>query len=251
MRKYTLLAILITFFLSACSAQVDEEPTSSMNTLMQRHEAPIPDEYAGLINPIPSGDESLARGAEVFNTNCSTCHGDGGMGDGPTATALEPSPAAIAHTSQMSGDDYLFWRISEGGVPFETAMPVYKALEEQARWDVINYVRALGNGEIDPGQIVGGGLFDPQAELDERTEMLAQAVDQGIITVAEADTFARVHLELDEQLATEGTEGMIGNADDVQADSLAKLVDAGKITQTQADTFSKVHDLLVEVGLMQ
>ena len=68
------------------------------------------------------------------------------MGDGPTASALDPAPAAIAHTSQMSGDDYLFWRISEGGVPFETAMPVFKALEEQDRWDVIDYIRALGKG---------------------------------------------------------------------------------------------------------
>jgi mono/diheme cytochrome c family protein len=222
-----------------------------MNTLMLRHEAPIPGEYAGLINPIPSDNESLARGAEIFNTNCSTCHGDGGMGDGPTASALDPSPAAIAHTSQMSGDDYLFWRISEGGIPFETAMPVFKALEEQARWDVINYVRALGKGEITPGEIVGGDLFDSEAELDARTEMLAQAVDQEIITEAEADIFQRVHLELDEQLAAESAEEMTGNADDVQADSLAKLVDVGKITQAQADTFSKVHDLLIEVGLMQ
>ena len=251
MKKIALLAIPIIFLLSACGVQVGEDTTSSMNTLMLRHEAPIPGEYAGLINPIASDDESLIRGAEIFNANCGTCHGDGGMGDGPTASALDPSPQAIAHTSQMSGDDYLFWRISEGGIPFETTMPVFKALEERARWDVINYVRALGTGEIAPGQIVGGDLFDPEAELDGRTEMLAQAVDQGIITEAEADTFERVHLALDEQLAAESAEAMTGNADDVQADSLAKLVKVGKITQAQSDTFSKAHDLLIEVGLMQ
>ncbi|MGB3713339.1 MAG: cytochrome c [Candidatus Promineifilaceae bacterium] len=251
MKRLALLAISITIFLSACGAPDGEDGPSSMNTLMLRHGAPIPIEYAGLINPIPSDNESLARGAEIFNANCGTCHGDGGMGDGPTASTLDPSPAAIAHTSQMSGDDYLFWRISEGGIPFETAMPVFKALEERARWDVINYVRALGKGEIASGQNVGGDLFDSEAELDGRTEMLAQAVDQEIITEAEADTFERVHIKLDEQLAAESSEAMTGNADDVQANSLAKLVDIGKITQAQADTFSKVHDLLIEVGLMR
>jgi hypothetical protein len=34
----------------------------------------------------------------------------------------------------MMGDDHLFWRISEGGVPFNTAMPAWKdTLDEQAR----------------------------------------------------------------------------------------------------------------------
>ena len=104
MKRLALLAISITFFLSACDAQVEEDDTSSMNTLMQRHEAPIPGEYAGLINPIPSDDESLARGTEIFNTNCRTCHGDGGMGDGPTAAALDPSPAAIAQHHSPGAD---------------------------------------------------------------------------------------------------------------------------------------------------
>ena len=65
------------------------------------------------------------------------------MGDGPVASALNPPPAPLAHSSQTVGDDYLFWRISEGGVPFSTSMPPWKVLDEQARWDLVNYIRAL------------------------------------------------------------------------------------------------------------
>jgi mono/diheme cytochrome c family protein len=85
-----------------------------MNGMMGRHHAQIPEEYAGLSNPTPADDESLARGAAIYAEQCASCHGDGGMGDGPAGEALDPQPAAIAHTSQMMGDDYLFWRISEG-----------------------------------------------------------------------------------------------------------------------------------------
>ena len=77
------------------------------------------------------------------------CHGETGLGDGVAAAGLNPAPPSIAMTSQMLGDDYMFWRISEGGAmePFNSAMPTWKAvLSEDQRWDVINYVRSLGAG---------------------------------------------------------------------------------------------------------
>ena len=118
----------------------------SQTDMMTRHMATIPDDYAGLTNPIPADDASLARGQELYTNLCATCHGNTGLGDGPGGAALNPTPAALAHTSQMLSDAYLFWRISEGGVPFGTAMPAWReALDEQARWDLINFVQALGS----------------------------------------------------------------------------------------------------------
>jgi mono/diheme cytochrome c family protein len=220
--------------------------------MMERHHAPIPSEYAGLTNPILADDDSLARGAETYATQCATCHGDGGMGDGPAGAALDPAPAAIAHTSQMMGDDYLFYRISEGGAfdPFNSTMPSWKAvLNEQVRWDVINYVRALGSGQVMPDRRMGGMMFDPEAEAIKHAEMARQGVEQGVITQEEADTFLAVHAELDELMADdiERTGGM----DDMQATMLAHLIEDGRITQEQADAFTKVHNGLTAAGLMQ
>ena len=146
--------------------------------MMQRHHASVPAEYASLSSPVAADQESLARGGEIFTTHCASCHGDSGLGDGPTGTLLDPPASPVAQTSQMMGDNYLFWRISEGGQPFKTAMPAWKEiLDEQSRWDVINYARALGSGQVHPG-----GALDPTAEAARHAEMLAQAIEQGVIS---------------------------------------------------------------------
>lgn len=116
--------------------------------MMHFHDAEIPEKYAGLTNPVIADETSVARGAEAFQTNCAACHGERGLGDGPAGKALKPAPASLIHAGQMLGDDYLFWRISEGGSPFGTAMPAWEAaLDETTRWDLINYIRALSKGD--------------------------------------------------------------------------------------------------------
>jgi mono/diheme cytochrome c family protein len=221
--------------------------------MMDRHHAQVPDEYAGLTNPIPENDESLARGAEIYATQCATCHGDYGNGDGPGGVSLDPVPAPIAHTSQMMSDAYLFWRITEGGIEFDTGMIPYKdILDEQSHWDVINYVRALGQGQVQPGEYIGGVPFDQAKEQAQRIEMLTQAIKLGVITQDEADLFNLVHNSMDEYLTSDSISGMAtGRRGDALPQILDSMGGAELITQEQADTFIDVHDRLVEAGLMQ
>ena len=146
MRKYFFF-IGLGLLLAACNAgSLDSVPGIEDDRMTSRHQAAIPNEYAGLTNPIPPDASSLERGASLYATNCARCHGDSGMGDGPSASALDPAPAPVAHTSQILADDYLFWRISEGGATFGTSMPAWKILDEQSRWDMINYLHAIGAG---------------------------------------------------------------------------------------------------------
>jgi mono/diheme cytochrome c family protein len=222
--------------------------------MMARHHATIPDEYSGITNPIPADEASIERGGEIFATHCASCHGGGGMGDGPAAAGLDPAPAAIAHTSQMLGDDYQFWRISEGGAmePFNSGMIAWKGIiDEDARWDMINYVQALGSGQVMPRQGLGGAAFDPAAEAERQAEMLVEGVSQHVITEGEAATFAEAHDMVDGKMMQNRDAGMNGSMDDMMAEVLADLVAAGELTQAQADTFSSVHDRLAEAGLMQ
>ncbi len=217
------------------------------------HMVQIPAEYARVVNTVPADEASIARGEEVYVQNCTACHGDGGMGDGPAGVALNPPPSPIAMTSVRLGDNYLFWRISEGGINDQapSAMPAWKeALDETARWDVINYLRALGSGRAQPRQSVGGATFDPQLEAAQRAEMLAQATEQRVITQTEADTFESVHAALDDYMLAQGG-GFIGRMEEIQAEALAELVTSGVITQSQADMFLDVHERLLQAGLMQ
>jgi mono/diheme cytochrome c family protein len=222
--------------------------------MMARHHAQVPDEYAGLLNPVAADEESLERGAAIYEQYCTSCHGDGGMGDGPAGQQLDPAPAAIAHTSRMLGDDYLFWRISEGGAhePFSSAMPRWQnVLDDDDRWDVINYVRALGSGQVMPGRgPQSGATFDPQAEAERHEQIAADGVAQDVLSQEEADTFLAVHADLDSLMAEEQTDTS-GGMDDMQEQMLALLVEQGTISQEEADMFSAAHEKLLAAGLME
>jgi hypothetical protein len=168
------------------------------------------------------------------------------MGEGVAGQALDPAPAPIARTSQMLGDDYLFWRVSEGGAHFSTAMPAWEvALDEQTRWDLINYIQVLGTG-----QTAGKGL-DPVAEAALHAEMVAAGVEQNLFSQAEGDIFLTVHALLDEAMAANPGQRGSGTMMDQQSAVLASLVETGTLTQADADTFVVVRDQIINAGLMQ
>lgn len=223
------------------------------SSMMARHHATVPEPYAGLANPVPADQASLDRGADLYSTLCASCHGDGGMGDGPAGVGLDPAPAPVAHSSQMLGDDLLYWRISEGGAsaPFNSTMPAWKdSLEEQARWDLVNYMRALGRGEVEPRQSVGGAVFDPADEEAARAEMLTRGVEQGVITQPEANLFDQVHAAMDARVAA-GESPRVGGMDQMRVALLSELVEQGIITEEQAADFEEIHQRLVDEGLME
>ena len=86
----------------------------------------------------PGGN--AASGKKLAETNCVSCHGAGGKGDGPAAAALNPKPADWTSAKvQSESDGELFWKISNGRGP----MPPWKHLSEKDRWDLVAHVRSL------------------------------------------------------------------------------------------------------------
>ena len=91
-------------------------------------------------NPLPSDKKVVDQGAKVAATNCASCHGKGGKGNGPAAVALTPKPADWTSSAvQAESDGELFWKISNGRGP----MPPWKHLPENDRWAVIQFIRSL------------------------------------------------------------------------------------------------------------
>jgi mono/diheme cytochrome c family protein len=216
--------------------------------MMTRHHEEIPEVYAGLSNPVEADEESWARGAVIYKERCAICHGDYGNGDGPSGAGLDPAPSSIAHTSQMLSDGYLFWRVTEGGVDFGTGMlPFGEILSENERWDVINYVQALGRGQVQPEYSVGGEPFNQAREIAQRTEMLAMAIEQGVIHEDEAKVFEQVHEAMDSYLAGELMKGQDTGLKGIVTD----MVRDGLVTAEEADIFLTVHDRLISDGLMK
>jgi putative copper export protein/mono/diheme cytochrome c family protein/peroxiredoxin len=96
---------------------------------------------------------SIASGMAVYREHCATCHGATGAGGGTSAPrSLTAPPTTRRHAGE------LFWLVTHG-IP-ERGMPGFQErLSEARRWDVINFIRALGAAE-------GATSIGRQVELD-------------------------------------------------------------------------------------
>ena len=88
-------------------------------------------------NPV----KGVGNAKKNIETNCVTCHGPNGKGDGPAAAALPPPKPADRTSSKLAAesDGELFWKISNG----RGAMPPWKHLPDKDRWEIVNYIRTL------------------------------------------------------------------------------------------------------------
>ena len=103
-------------------------------------------QYASEVSPLVDTDVDMAAAKVLYDSNCASCHGEGGLGDGAAGTALDPAPTNIARFAKkgMARDDYLLWTLSEGGAPVKSAMPAFKnVLTRDEIWQVIAYLRQL------------------------------------------------------------------------------------------------------------
>ena len=96
-----------------------------------------PAEAIATKNPV----KGVGNAKKNIETNCVTCHGPNGKGDGPAAAALPPPKPADWTSAKVASetDGELFWKISNG----RGAMPPWKHLPEKDRWEIINYIRTL------------------------------------------------------------------------------------------------------------
>lgn len=171
------------------------------------------------LDDIPAITPSLARGAQIYQTNCSTCHGLTGRGDGPAAAGLNPPPANLSDFAELTDrsplDFYHRITIGVGG----TAMPAFESqLSSEDRWAAAVYATVLRlpapRGEVPPAlrtfattarmsdQQILAALPAGQSPLE--TNALLAAVRSYQVPEAgargNAAVFARVNSQLDSAL---------------------------------------------------
>lgn len=91
----------------------------------------------------------LARGADLYATECSSCHGLRGAGDGPAAKELEPRPIAFTDRERAGHrSPFALYQVINEGVE-GTSMASFGALPEADRWALAYYVSGLSFSDVD------------------------------------------------------------------------------------------------------
>jgi high-affinity iron transporter len=129
----------------------------------------------------------IQRGAAMYQQACVACHGTSGIGDGPAATGMNPSPANLR-------DDVRMRQISPFGVfntirlgVTGTAMPSFSTLSDDETWALAFYVIALRHKPDSRSSSATPASLDHTASLsDDELEARASgsAADKRAVLVA-------------------------------------------------------------------
>jgi cytochrome c553 len=68
----------------------------------------VPKAYEGARSTIPANKDAIAAGATLYMSQCASCHGKDGMGEGAPARSVAPTPALLAYmvSRPIAVDEY-------------------------------------------------------------------------------------------------------------------------------------------------
>jgi mono/diheme cytochrome c family protein len=86
-------------------------------------------------NPYAGQADAIAGGSRLFADHCSKCHGEDALG-------RRKRPSLRTKEVQQASDGELFSLLKNGYL--KKGMPSWSALPEASRWQLIAYVKSLG-----------------------------------------------------------------------------------------------------------
>lgn len=184
-RALTILA-LAALVLAACNFTLASDVTPPPDYV-----SPTPLPTFGAL--VPPSAPDLQDGATLYAQNCSACHGDKGLGDGPQSMQLPVTVPGIGLAEVASSASPAGWfKIVTQGNLDRFMPPFVGALSDQQRWDVIAYVLTL---HTTPDQLAHGrslvesNCVDCASKFSDQAKMAALSEDDlvGIIKNGNAD----------------------------------------------------------------
>ena len=104
------------------------------------------EEYESIVVGQNRGEASIINGKALYETNCYSCHGMTGLGDGPVIkNDIRPNsyfyPVNLRQDQTVNRTDgYIYAYIRYGG---KVMMPAYGRITPSEAWDIVYYVRYL------------------------------------------------------------------------------------------------------------
>jgi putative copper resistance protein D len=209
---------------------------------------------------VPYDVTSIANGARLFGKYCIGCHGESGMGDGPTAPSLPRPPADLTglHVRDHTMGDMFGWishGIAAGGMPGFTDL-----LSEDERWDLVNFVHTLSIGyraRVLRDKIVARGPWTPAPDFAVATRsgpQLALRDYRGhevvllvLFTVPDSEPRLRALAEAAANLAAAGVAVIaVPIGEDARSDEEVPAILDGRIS-----TAASGHDLVLSYMLFR
>ena len=92
-------------------------------------------------NPYQGSSESVARGEQIWTSNCLSCHGPDGVGDGPASALLakRPKDLTMVASPPIFPDGIMAFRIAKG----KNTMPAWQdSLTPDQIWDLVSFIRS-------------------------------------------------------------------------------------------------------------
>jgi len=104
-----------------------------------------PEAEAKKENPVTLSSESILAGAELYQSNCASCHGENAGGDGVASRHLDQKPANLRAMSGGHPDGDFAYKIKTG----RGAMPAWgNTLSDTEVWHLVNYIQLLNKEPV-------------------------------------------------------------------------------------------------------
>jgi len=130
--------------------------------------------------------EMISKGKELFEANCSSCHGQNGFGDGVGGTMLNPKPRNFHQKDEWVNGrtiDAMYKTLQEGIT--KSGMPAYDFIKPEDRFNIILYIRTFTD-------------FPPVTE-DQLDKLKSEyKLDQNIVTPSQIPVSKAINIIVEE-----------------------------------------------------
>jgi mono/diheme cytochrome c family protein len=94
------------------------------------------------VNPYANQATAITAGSRLFADHCAQCHGVDALG-------RKKRPSLRTPEVQQAADGEIFWLLRNGAL--RQGMPSWSSLPEPSRWQIIAYIKSLGEYSASDG----------------------------------------------------------------------------------------------------